>query len=395
MSPRLQVCAGVFSLAVSTLTLLGSGAHAQMPPPPQPSAAAPAAAPAPAPPAEAKPLPDGHEPTLRVTLDPPHEVRTGEVVAVQISAEARVGDDVTVAEQSFAPFEVHKKRVHVEPPQGDRQRFVFDLALLAMEPGDKPVPAVELRVVTKDGFVGSVKTPPRPYLVRSLLGNEPNAQPKRETKPVVVMQDNYIPIYVAAGLLFAALIAGITLLVSRYLRKRKAKQAPAPPKRPAWEIAFEKLAELRRQKQRMLEEGLGALFVDQVSDAVRQYLGDRHAFDGLETTSDEMLGLLKARNAGVGFTQEVGVFLGRCDLVKFAKAVPDQEEADLIFGKAHNLVLQGQPQQPELGVPPMAAATPGTAPSAALPPAQPTQPAQPSATLPSTPDTGSEEGGQP
>ena len=184
-------------------------------------------------------------------------MRTGQVLKLEIRAVVPVGDDVTIAEQPFEPFEVHKKQARVEPPENGKQRFVFNLELLALETGDKPIPPIELRVVTKQNFVGTVKTASVPYKVRSLVANEPNAQPKRETKPVVVLQDNYVPIYIAAGLLGAALIAGLTLLIARWLRARKVAAIPPPPPRPPWEIAVEKLAELRRQKQPMLDAGQG------------------------------------------------------------------------------------------------------------------------------------------
>ncbi|HEX2679195.1 MAG TPA: hypothetical protein VHM19_21240, partial [Polyangiales bacterium] len=264
-------------------------------------------------------LPPGHEPTLSVTLNPPRTVLTGDEVHLRITADAVAGDDVTVAEQTFAPFEVAQKRVHTEPASGGKQRFVFEIDLLAFEPGDAKLAPVELRVVTKDGSVGSVKTPEAAYSVRSRLANEPNAQPKHETKAVTVVQDNWWPIYIGGGLLAAALIVVNTLLVQRWLRNRKKAVAPPPPPRPPWDVAVEKLAALKAQKQRMLEAGQGALFVDQLSDVAREYLGGRFGFDGLETTTDEMLFLLKHKSATLAFTQEVGQFLGRCDLVKFAK----------------------------------------------------------------------------
>ncbi len=98
---------------------------------------------------------------------------------------------MTIAEQSFAPFEVYKKHARVEPPQNGKQRFVFDLELLALEPATNRSPAIELRVVTKDNFVGT-RQDRRACRTRctSLVANEPNAQPKLETKPVVVLQDN-------------------------------------------------------------------------------------------------------------------------------------------------------------------------------------------------------------
>ena len=118
---------------------------------------------------------------------------------------------------------------------------------------------------------------------------------------------------------------------------------PPPPPRPPWEIAVEKLGELRRRKQRMVEEGKAAQFVDEVSDVVREYLGGRFGFDGLETTSDEMIVLLRSRGVSVGLWQEVAAYLQRCDLIKFAKVEPDQDEADLVFAKAQDIVQFSMP----------------------------------------------------
>jgi hypothetical protein len=347
------------------------------PPSAEPSAAGSGAAPS-AEPASA--LPPGHEPKLQIKVEPPSGVHTGELVRLQIGAEATLGDDVTVAEQTFAPFEVHKKNLRVEQAQGDKQRFVFELELLAFEPGDKPIPAITLRVVTKDNFVGTVKTAEVPYKVRGLLDNEPNAQPKLETKPVPVLEDNWIPIYVLAGLLAAGLVALITVFVSRYLRKRRERAVPPPPPRPPWEIAVEELGALRRKKQSMIDAGQGGLFVEQLNHVIRAYLGGRYHFDGLETTTDEMLAQLKQHEAGLGFTQEVGMFLGRCDLVKFAKVEPDADEVDLLFAKAQDLVQFSGPDESH-GLtepkPPDDGASPSPSPSPSAASAKPVASARP------------------
>jgi hypothetical protein len=342
---------------------------ASLPPAPAPTpapTAEPAPAPAPEPPKSQ--LPEGHEPKLSLKIEPRAGVHTGELVHLEITADAKLGDDVTIADQSFAPFEVYKKNLRVEPSQGDSQRFVFQLDLLAFESGDKPIPAITLRVVTKDNFVGTVKTAEQPFKVRGLIDNEPNAQPKLETKPVAVLEDNWIPIYILAGLLGAALVALITVLVGRYLRARKARAVPPPPPRPPWEIAIEALGALRRKKQSMIDAGQGGLFVEQLSHVIRAYLGGRYHFDGLETTTDEMLAQLKTHQAGLGFTQEVGQFLGRCDLVKFAKVEPDADEVDLLFAKATDLVQFSGPEEPQgLTTPKDDAQPPAATPSPAPP----------------------------
>jgi hypothetical protein len=345
--------------ALCFVTLAAHAAPKAKPGHPQPSAAVDdqgqAAVPAndtvaaPTEPTEPQPnkvaLPAGHEPVLTLQVEPRESVRTGELIQVEISAVAELGDDVTIAEQPFAPYEVYKKQARVEAPQNGKQRFVFKLGLLAVEPGDKPIPAIALRVVTKDNFVGTAQTQAVPYKVRSRVANEPNAQPKLETKPRAVLEDNYLPIYILAGLAGAALVAGLTLLVARHMRRRKVAATPPPPPRPPWDIAVEKLAELRHQKQTLLDAGQGGLFVDRLSDVVRAYLGARYAFDGLETTSDEMLAQLKAHDVSLGFTHEVAQFLGRCDLVKFAKVDPDADEVDLLFAKAQDLVHFSEPER--------------------------------------------------
>jgi hypothetical protein len=304
--------------------------------------AAPAAPPAAEPPAE-PPLPAQNVPKVTTELTPKGKLMVGDLAKLVIRADALEGDDVAVPEQSFAPLEVHARRARVEPAKDGRQRFVFELELLALDPGRHAIDGVELRVVTKSGLVGSVRTEPLAIEVGSLLANEPNAQPKPETQPVVVMQDDYTLLYVLGGIALAGLIALVTWLLARYLQRRVKPAPPPPPPRPPWEIAASKLADLRRRKQRMVEEGKAAQFVDEVSDVVREYLGGRFGFDGLETTTDEMLLLLRRGHCNVGLWQEVGAYLRRCDLVKFAKVEPDQDEADLVFAKAQDIVQFSMP----------------------------------------------------
>jgi hypothetical protein len=264
-------------------------------------------------------------------------------VKLVIRADAMVGDDVAVPEQSFAPFEITGKRLRVEPERAGRQTFVFELDLLAVDSGEQQIPAVELRVVTKDGFVGTTRTAALSLKVGSLLANEPNAQLKPATKPVVVMQDDYTLLYVLGAIASAALIALLTWLVARYMQRRVRPAAPPPPPRPPWEVAVEKLADLRRRKQRMVEQGMASQFVDEVSDVAREYLGARFGFDGLESTTDEALSLLRSRDCNVGLWQEVAAYLRRCDLIKFASVDPDPDEADLVFKKAQDIVQFSTP----------------------------------------------------
>lgn len=308
----------------------------------------PAAAPGPAAPSapDAEPaaeLPAEHRPQLTLKLEPKSGVQVGDAVHLTIEAVALAGDDVAVPEQSFAPFEIVRKNVRLTPEKAGRQRFVFELDLLALESGPQSIAPIELRVVTQQGFVGSVRTEGQTVSVGSALANEPDAKLKPETKPVVVMQDDFTLLYALAALVGAALVALLTWLVVRYLQRRVKPAPPPPPPRPPWEVAVEKLGDLRRRKQSMVEAGAAAQFVDEVSDVAREYLGARFGFDGLESTTDEALRLLKLHGCNAGLLQEVGSYLRRCDLIKFASVDPDRDEADLVFAKAHDIVQFSTP----------------------------------------------------
>jgi hypothetical protein len=229
---------------------------------------------------------------------------------------------------------------------------------LALEPGTHTFPGVKLRVVGPHGELGDVITEPKAVQVASLLANEPNAEPKAPSKPVIVMEDDYTLAWIGGGLLFAALIAGGTLLISRWLKRRPKPLAPPPPPRPAWEVAIEKLLRLERDKEGLLASERGEAFVDGVSAALREYLGRRYGFDGLESTTDEVLRTLERIRPHKLSLSGVSLLLEQCDLVKFARAAPDLATCDDLWNGALGLVRASIPQDGPEPAPQVAAPRP-------------------------------------
>lgn len=104
-----------------------------------------------------------------------------------------------------------------------------------------------------------------------------------------------------------------------------------------------------------------AEYFDRVSDAVRGYLGARFGFDGLESTTDEILASLKKQGGGFirmddgsapasGSAPAPGVpledvarFLRDCDLVKFAKYTPSPEECAKALASGESIVKTTMP----------------------------------------------------
>jgi hypothetical protein len=267
-------------------------------------------------------LPEAHRPRLRVTTSP-DRISTGDLLTLRIEAEVPEGDDVAVPEQSFAPFEVHARRVVAGDPRGGKRTFRFELDLLALEPGEHTLGPVALRVVTADGTVGRARTAPLAAKVESVLGNTPDAQPKPPTEPVPLVVEDYTVLWAIGALALVALTALVTWLVARWWGRRARAVAPPPPPRPPHEVALDKLGVLRRELGRLVAEGREQELVDRTSDALREYLGGRYGFDGLESTTDEIVARLRRMGGAAVPREAIAGLLGECDLVKFAKVMPD------------------------------------------------------------------------
>jgi hypothetical protein len=297
-------------------------------------------------PAQQRKLPRELEPQIEATLSPREGLVTGDVVTLTLRVTTKPGVDVAVPEQSFAPLELIDRKAKSETA-GQTQRHEFELTLLALEPGTLTFPGVNLRVVGPHGELGDVRTPAETLQVGALLANEPNAEPKPETKPVVVMQDDFTLAWIAGGLLAAALLVAATLLVSRWLKRRPKAPEPAPPPRPAWDVAVEKLLLLEREKQELLASERGEEFIARVSDTLREYLGRRYGFDGLESTTDEIVRRLSTLRPHKLSLPGVSLLLEQCDLVKFARAAPDLALCDDLWNGAIGLVRATIPPAPE------------------------------------------------
>lgn len=289
-------------------------------------------------------LPEEHRPALTLKIDTGEDgVRTGDLVRVVITAEVPEGDDVAVPEQQLGSLEIFDRR-HTSEVRDGRRRFRFELDLLALEPGQQELPAIRLRVVTADGVVGSVQTEARTIEVGSHVANEPDAQPKPPTRPVPVLEEDYTLLWVLIAIGVLLLVALISFLFARWWSRRPATAKPAPPPRPPWEVALEKLDAIKREKSSLIAEGKQVELVDRVSDALREYLGARYDFNGLESTTDEVVTrLAKVKLRGIKL-ENITALLADSDLVKFAKAVPDEAQCDRMLEGAVRIVRATTPR---------------------------------------------------
>jgi hypothetical protein len=80
-----------------------------------------------------------------------------------------------------------------------------------------------------------------------------------------------------------------------------------------------------------------------VSHTVRRYLGDRYGFDGLESTTREMLEALRKVAPIIPVLEEIEAFLQHADLVKFAKVTPTEAECEHALERGELVVRRTTP----------------------------------------------------
>lgn len=227
----------------------------------------------------------------------------------------------------------------------------LDLPLVALpkDPGRHTltVPALPVSIARANNDVVTLCTKPHVIVVEDPTASTPDAQPKGNP-PARPQREEWVALEKGLEWGGAGLLAGGVLawLVYRWI-KRPRPVPPPPPPRPPWEVALERLDEVRHAG--LLETQRFADFFDRVNDAVREYLGARFGFDGLESTTDETLrALRRAPHFGLPLA-ELAIFLQECDLVKFADMTPTLQECERALVEAERVVRTTMPPVPAAG----------------------------------------------
>jgi hypothetical protein len=234
--------------------------------------------------------------------------------------------------------------------QSTKSRVTISFVALPKEPGrhQLTLPPVPITLARASGELITLCTQPHDIVIEDPTSSTPNPKPK-DNPPPRRQREEWTLLKQVVGIGAIALVVGavVTWLVGRWL-KRPRPVPPPPPPRPPWEVAREAFHDLRHAG--LTREGRFAEHFDRVSDILRRYLGDRYGFDGLESTTREMLGELRATTPRIAVLDEIERFLRQADLVKFARLTPTEVECVSALGEAEQIVERTVP-------PPMPLAT--------------------------------------
>lgn len=147
--------------------------------------------------------------------------------------------------------------------------------------------------------------------------------------PVEVLPYPPWMVFLAAGIC-AVVLGFVVLFLWRWWQRR-----PAPPPPTPRQIA---LLELKRARQR-LETFVPYEFSILISDILRSYLVAQYGLGATRQTSPEFLA---SASESVKFSAQqkalLEEFLGKCDLIKFARIEADQKDCEHLLRQAADFV---------------------------------------------------------
>ncbi len=219
---------------------------------------------------------------------------------------------------------------------------------LPEEPGPQTLvlPSLPIAIARASGDLTTLCTHPHSLAVEDPTSSIALAEPKPNPPPRPQREVWEAAKNVALGALIALPLGALCAFLIGMYRRRERPPVPPPPPRPAWDTALEALARLRRGE---LSVGRTREHYAAVAAAVREYLGQRYGFDGLESTTRETMRALSAVRPRIDALADVRAFLQRADLVKFANLVPEVAECERALDQGESIVRHTMdPERAEL-----------------------------------------------
>jgi hypothetical protein len=244
--------------------------------------------------------------------------------------------------------------------EGGRAKTLLRIPFVVLPPAagrhELELPPVPVAIARASGAVITLCTSPHRITIEDPIANDPEAKPRGNARPRPQREEWTAAKHAAIGAAIAVVLGALIAWLVHLWRRRPRPMPPPPPPRPPWDVALEELFDI--EQARLVEHGRFTIHFDRVSHTVRKYLGDRYGFDGLESTTYEILTELKRIVPPVPVLDEIHAFLENADLVKFAKVEPTEAECVSALERGRNIVQRTIPPLVTTTEPPAAPSSP-------------------------------------
>lgn len=228
-----------------------------------------------------------------------------------------------------------------EPPRSEKKNGLMEdrvaYTISTFDVGEFEIPPLTFRyTVPGDSTQHLLQTEKLKIVVESLKPSE--AGDIRDIKGPLSLPVSYRQL-----ILWGSMALAVALLLSALYyvyRRKKAGKSLLPkkvePPRPPHEVALQALHDLKSSL--LLAEGRVKEYYIRVSEIIRRYIEGRYFIVALELTTYELIEKLRAADVEPEIVQLIQEFLDACDLVKFAKYQPTEDENQQVIERAFEIV---------------------------------------------------------
>jgi len=266
------------------------------------------------------------------------QVTVGELVLYEVIVKHSPDIEITMPPPgiNLGGFEVRDYKPFDPVKKGDLIERKVEYTIAAYDTGTYVIPPTGILYMTADSVQNSLLTDAVTIRVESILSGD--AEDILDIKGPLELLRSWKTIILLSLLGLSLALLG----VFGYLYYRKKKRGESlfewkkEPERPAHEEAFGALNILRETT--LLAEGKIKNYYVELSEIVRLYLQKRYFKPVLEMTTTETKAAMAVENVGENALTKVSMLLDECDLVKFAKYLPDENEHEKSLRLAYDII---------------------------------------------------------
>lgn len=275
---------------------------------------------------------------LKFSVDiAPLDVKIGERVKVRFMIEYKEGTKCYFPENPLTkPFILVGHEKDIPTVTGINTVENHTLILMPVRLGTLTLAPIEVPYIAPSGETKVAMTPEVRIQVGGRLANDAKPELSPSGEPIHVYVPNTLLIWTLFGIGVAIVACVLGILGYRAWVRWKEAHRPPPPPRPPIEIARERISAI--EAMGLLEARDYKQLALLLSEVVREYLGGIFGFAGIEFTTYEVVREIADKRLGKVTPQEIEDFLSFCDLIKFAKFSPTENEAGALSRRAREIV---------------------------------------------------------
>jgi hypothetical protein len=263
------------------------------------------------------------EPCISIDVTPV-DIRIGDQVEVQFTVTSLQASKINVGKfpEAFSDIQILSSEDFDEINLLGARVFKRTVRFVPFAVEDISLPQLDVEVITDDGSSFKTATPPLTISVASVAGEE-GPQEFIGLKDIESVPEETSPVLWIVVSVILVLIALAAALY--FLRKRLPSSVERLVKLTPAQRALQDLDALMNSG--MLQSGRFKQFFTELANIIRRYLGLRYHVTALEMTSTELYREMERTwRDETSRLDNLSGLLGTCDLVKFARFTPPEDE---------------------------------------------------------------------